>query len=139
VSPKALTRDPPPQNTHTHTHTHQVASKRLPLSVETCAHYLLFAAENITDGDTRFKCAPPLRQEANRKALLAGIKAGDIDIVSSDHSPAPPDLKETESGDFLKAWGGIAGVCACVCVCVCVCASLLRVRAAASHAHADTV
>lgn len=49
------------------------------------------------------------RDEANRKALLAAIKSGDIDIISSDHSPAPADLKEAESGDFLKAWGGISG------------------------------
>lgn len=87
-----------------------MVKKRLPLSVETCPHYLLFSAEGITDGDTRFKCAPPLRDEDNRLALLAAVKGGDIDIISSDHSPAPPDMKETESGDFLKAWGGISGV-----------------------------
>lgn len=87
----------------------QVIKKRLPLSVETCAHYLTFSAEHIPDGDTKFKCAPPLRDEENRKALLAAVKAGDIDIISSDHSPAPPGMKETDSGNFLKAWGGISG------------------------------
>lgn len=49
------------------------------------------------------------RDDANRRALLSAVKSGDIDIISSDHSPAPPDMKETESGDFLKAWGGISG------------------------------
>jgi hypothetical protein len=88
----------------------QVIKKKLPLSVETCAHYLTFAAESIPDGDTRYKCAPPLRDAANRAALLAAVKSGDIDIISSDHSPAPPSMKETESGDFLKAWGGISGI-----------------------------
>ena len=87
----------------------QVVKKKLPLSVETCAHYLMFSAEHIPDGDTKFKCAPPLRDEANRQALLAAVKSGDIDIISSDHSPAPPGMKETKSGDFLKAWGGISG------------------------------
>jgi len=87
----------------------QVIKKRLPLSVETCAHYLTFSAEQIPDGDTKFKCAPPLRDEDNRKALLAAVKSGDIDIISSDHSPAPPGMKETDSGNFLKAWGGISG------------------------------
>jgi len=40
------------------------------------------------------------------------VKSGDIEIISSDHSPAPPDMKELESGDFMKAWGGISGVAA---------------------------
>lgn len=87
-----------------------MVKKRWPLSVETCAHYLMFSAENIPDGDTKFKCAPPLRNEANRQALLAAVKSGDIDIISSDHSPAPPGMKEIQSGDFLKAWGGISGM-----------------------------
>lgn len=88
----------------------RAVKRRLPLSVETCPHYLLFAAEQIADGDTKFKCAPPLRDEANRRGLLEAVASGDIDIISSDHSPAPADLKETQSGDFLKAWGGISGM-----------------------------
>lgn len=69
----------------------------------------MFSAESIPDGATQYKCAPPLRDEANRQALLEAVKSGDIDIISSDHSPAPPSMKETQSGDFLKAWGGISG------------------------------
>jgi len=87
----------------------QVAKKHLPVSVETCAHYLNFAAEDIPEGDTRYKCAPPLRDAANRKGLIKGIQQYSIDIVSSDHSPAPPGMKEMDSSNFLKAWGGISG------------------------------
>ncbi|PNH11170.1 Allantoinase [Tetrabaena socialis] len=85
------------------------AQLRHPLTVETCAHYLTFAAESIPDGQTQFKCAPPIRGEANRQQLIAAVASGAINLVSSDHSPAPPSLKETQSGNFLKAWGGISG------------------------------
>jgi allantoinase len=89
-----------------------VAAKRrgLPISAEICPHYLHFAAEDVADGDTRFKCAPPFRDASNRAALLAAFKEGKFDSAGSDHSPAPPSMKELESGDFLKAWGGIAGL-----------------------------
>jgi len=80
------------------------------LSVETCPHYLSFAAEEIADGDTCFKCAPPIRSAKNRNALWAALLRGDIDILSSDHSPAPPALKMMEEGDFLRAWGGISSL-----------------------------
>jgi allantoinase len=80
------------------------------ITVETAPHYLTFAAERIADGDTRFKCAPPVREEANRAALWAALLAGEIDIVSSDHSPAPPALKLEEEGHFLRAWGGISSL-----------------------------
>ena len=82
----------------------------LPLTVETCPHYLFFSAVNIVHGDTRFKCAPPIRDEANRLALCEAVASGLIDTIGSDHSPCPPELKELDSGDFTKAWGGIAGL-----------------------------
>jgi allantoinase len=82
----------------------------LPLSVETCPHYLRFAAETIPDGATAFKCAPPIREEANREALWAALRDGVIDLVASDHSPCTPALKAMEAGDFVAAWGGIAGL-----------------------------
>lgn len=89
----------------------QAIKRRLPVSVETCAHYLNFAAEDVADGDTRFKCAPPLRSAANRAALVAAaaVAGGGLEVVSSDHSPAPPGMKATDTGDFIKAWGGISG------------------------------
>lgn len=82
----------------------------LSLSVETCPHYLAFASENIVDGDTRFKCAPPIRTEENRRHLWRALKEGSIDFLSSDHSPAPPKLKLLDEGDFLRAWGGISSL-----------------------------
>jgi len=82
----------------------------LRLTVETCPHYLTLAAEGIPDGGTQFKCAPPIRSEANRDALWAALRAGDIDLVVSDHSPATAELKLAGDGDFARAWGGIAGL-----------------------------
>jgi allantoinase len=82
----------------------------LPLTVETCPHYLTFAAEEIPDGDPRFKCAPPIREQADRDLLRAMVKAREIDTIGSDHSPAPPALKRLEEGEFRGAWGGIASL-----------------------------
>jgi allantoinase len=82
----------------------------LPLSVETCPHYLCLDAEAIPDGATHFKCAPPIRGRDNREALWGGLRAGDIDLVITDHSPCAPALKLPERGDFHAAWGGIASL-----------------------------
>jgi len=84
-------------------------ARGLPLTVETCPHYLTFAAEEIPDGATEYKCAPPIRDKTERNALWEALIAGDIDLVASDHSPCPPEMKETE-GDFFSAWGGIASL-----------------------------
>lgn len=80
------------------------------VSVETCPHYLHFAAEDIPDGATTFKCCPPIRDAANRDRLWTGLAEGVIDLVVSDHSPCPADLKRLDTGDFGFAWGGIAGL-----------------------------
>ena len=85
-------------------------SAGLPISVETCPHYLYFAAERVPDGATAFKCAPPIREEANREGLLAALGAKTIQMVVSDHSPAPPSLKHAPFGDLFRAWGGIASL-----------------------------
>lgn len=82
----------------------------LPFTVETCPHYLCLEAEGIPAGATRFKCAPPIRDHANREALWAGLAAGVIDLVVTDHSPCAPHLKLPERGDFHEAWGGIASL-----------------------------
>lgn len=82
----------------------------LPLTVETAPHYLFFDSENIPDGATQFKCAPPIRDAANREGLWEGLRDGTIDFVGSDHSPCPPSLKNLDSGIFTGAWGGIASL-----------------------------
>jgi allantoinase len=81
-----------------------------PLSVETCPHYLTFASEEIPDGATWFKCAPPIRERENRECLWAGLRDATIDMIATDHSPCPPEMKRQETGDFLEAWGGIASL-----------------------------
>jgi allantoinase len=80
------------------------------VSVETCPHYLTFAAEQVPDGATELKCCPPIREAGNREALWDALGAGVIDFVVSDHSPCTVDLKQRGDGDFGAAWGGIASV-----------------------------
>jgi len=80
------------------------------LTAETCPHYLVLAAEEIADGATACKCSPPVREGANRELLWSGLRDGTLDFVVSDHSPATPDMKETASGDFGAAWGGISSL-----------------------------
>ncbi|MFM2152747.1 MAG: hypothetical protein RL199_1182 [Pseudomonadota bacterium] len=82
----------------------------LPLSAETCLHYLTFTAEEIPKGATHFKCAPPIREAANRERLWQGLLDGTLSMVVSDHSPCTADLKKLDSGDFLGAWGGISSL-----------------------------
>lgn len=88
----------------------QAKQKGLPLTVETGQHYLYFNAEDIPDGKTVYKCAPPIREKENNEQLWAALKNGVIDFVATDHSPAPPALKEISSGNLQKAWGGIASL-----------------------------
>ena len=80
------------------------------VTVETCPHYLHFAAGEIPDGATDHKCAPPIRERANREALWKALASGAIDCVVSDHSPCPPALKRLDTGSFADAWGGIASL-----------------------------
>jgi allantoinase len=82
----------------------------LAITSETCPHYLTLAAEDVPAGATEFKCCPPIRERANADRLWAGVQAGVIDCVVSDHSPCPPDLKLADTGDFAAAWGGIASL-----------------------------
>jgi allantoinase len=85
-------------------------ARGLPVTVETCPHYLTFAAEDIADGATAWKCAPPIRERANRERLWAALAAREIDLVASDHSPSPPAMKHCASGDFASAWGGVSSL-----------------------------
>jgi allantoinase len=81
-----------------------------PVTAETCPHYLTFAAEEIADGATEFKCAPPIRERENREKLWQGLRDGTLDFIATDHSPCPPAMKLLDEGDFLRAWGGIASL-----------------------------
>jgi len=82
----------------------------VPVTVETCVQYLWFAAEDIADGATEFKCAPPIRGKANRDALWAALEDGLVQMVTTDHSPCPPPMKHREEGRWDLAWGGIASL-----------------------------
>lgn len=85
-------------------------SEGLAVSVETCPHYLHLAAETIPDGATLFKCAPPIRSRENCEKLWQGLREGIIDLIATDHSPCPPDMKRRAEGSFRTAWGGIASL-----------------------------
>jgi len=82
----------------------------LPITVETCTQYLWFAAEEIPDGATEYKCAPPIRDAANREALWKALETGLIDFVTTDHSPCPSAMKQRDTGRWDLAWGGIASL-----------------------------
>ena len=85
-------------------------SEGLAVTVETCPHYLHLTAETIAKGATLFKCAPPIRSRENCERLWEGLREGTIDLVATDHSPCPPEMKRFAEGDFRSAWGGIAGL-----------------------------
>ncbi len=85
-------------------------SEGLAVSVETCPHYLHLKAETIPNGGTIFKCAPPIRWGENCERLWEGLRDGTIDLVATDHSPCPPEMKRFAEGDFRAAWGGIASL-----------------------------
>jgi len=85
-------------------------SRGVRITVETCVHYLCFAAEEVHDGATEYKCAPPIRDAENRERLLQALESGEIDMITTDHSPCPPAMKCREEGRFDKAWGGIASL-----------------------------
>jgi allantoinase len=82
----------------------------LAITVETCPHYLWFAAEEIPDGTTEHKCSPPIRDAANRAALWEALNEGLIDMVATDHSPCPPEMKHRQEGRWDQAWGGISSL-----------------------------
>ena len=82
----------------------------LPITAETCTQYIYFNAEEIPDASCIYKCAPPIREKANNEQLKKAFVSGVLDFITTDHSPAPPSIKEMESGNLKKAWGGIAGI-----------------------------
>jgi allantoinase len=85
-------------------------ARGVPVTAETCPHYLHFTAEDVPDGATEYKCAPPIRSDTDRDALWQALLDGTLDAVVSDHSPCPPAMKARDTGDFMAAWGGIASL-----------------------------
>lgn len=88
----------------------QARSEGVKITIETCPHYLCFAAEDIPNGATEFKCCPPVRERANREELWSALDEGLIEMVVSDHSPCPPGMKCLGTGSFMEAWGGISSL-----------------------------
>lgn len=82
----------------------------VPITGETCPHYLFASADQVADGATLWKCAPPIRSREDREGLWSGLDRGVITLVASDHSPSPASLKCLDAGDFSRAWGGIASL-----------------------------
>jgi len=82
----------------------------LPLTVETCFHYLFFQNSDVPPSQPKFKCCPPIRDHYNRELLWKALDDGFIDMVVSDHSPCTPNLKAVDDGDFMKSWGGISSL-----------------------------
>jgi allantoinase len=88
----------------------EAKARGLFVTVETCPHYLHLVSEEVRDGLTQFKCAPPIRSRENREALWRGLQEGVLDLVATDHSPCPPAMKRMVEGDFRAAWGGISSL-----------------------------
>jgi allantoinase len=88
----------------------EARAQGLPITVETCPHYLYFASEQIPNGATHLKCAPPIRDAANQELLWGGLRNGIIDLIATDHSPCPPEMKHSATGNFAEAWGGISSL-----------------------------
>jgi allantoinase len=89
---------------------HEARREGVRITAETCPHYLTFAAEEIADGATEFKCCPPIRERENCERLWAALRENLIELIVSDHSPCPPEMKRRETGNFLEAWGGISSL-----------------------------
>jgi allantoinase len=89
---------------------HHAKNEGLPITIETCPHYLYFCDEHIPDDDPRYKCCPPIRDLSNRELLWQGLELGEIDTLGSDHSPCPPEMKFLDTKNFASAWGGISSL-----------------------------
>ncbi|MBV8477980.1 MAG: allantoinase AllB [Acidobacteria bacterium] len=85
-------------------------SQGLPVTAETCPHYLYLTSETIANGATLNKCAPPVRSRQNREQLWQGLREETIDLIATDHSPCPAQMKHMDEGSFKTAWGGIASL-----------------------------
>ena len=85
----------------------EARAQRVDVTAETCPHYLLLNDKDVVRLGAPAKCAPPIRDEKRRISLWQELRAGEIQTVGSDHSPAPPEMKTSK--DFFELWGGIGG------------------------------
>ncbi|MFF2854909.1 allantoinase [Peribacillus sp. NPDC058002] len=83
--------------------------KGLDVTVETCPHYLLFNQDDLIEKGAVAKCAPPLRGREEQERLITCLMEGKFDMISSDHSPCPYELKDPAIHNIFEAWGGISG------------------------------
>src|SRR5215217_5673924 len=95
-------------------------ARGLDVTAETCPHYLVFEEDDLERLGAVAKCAPPLRPRCEVDRLWHAVERGEIQIVASDHSPAPATMKSGD--DFFRIWGGISG-----------CQSLLTSLLSAGH------
>ncbi|KYR03080.1 allantoinase [Tieghemostelium lacteum] len=89
---------------------HAITVDKVPITAETTFHYLFFVSEEVPDGNTLYKCCPPVRENENKELLWQALQNKTIAMVVSDHSPCTPNLKLLDQGDFMKAWGGISSL-----------------------------
>lgn len=80
------------------------------ITAETCPHYLTLSSDSIPDGDGRFKCCPPIRDDNNQDDLWRALDDNTIAFIVSDHSPCTPALKRLEDHNLWEAWGGISSL-----------------------------
>lgn len=88
----------------------ELRARGVAISGESCPHYLTLTSDDVPDGATEYKCAPPIRGREDRDALWEGLHRGILELVVTDHSPCPPEMKARDAGDFFRAWGGIASL-----------------------------
>lgn len=79
----------------------------MPVTAEVTPHHLMFSHADVASTDSNFKMMPPLRSEADREALIAGLESGIIDAVATDHAPHAALEKEVP---FEDAPNGVLGL-----------------------------
>lgn len=85
----------------------EARARGVDVTCETCPHYLVLTDNDMERLGAVAKCAPPLRPESERLALMQKVRAGSVTTIGSDHSPSPMTMKTDV--DFFQVWGGISG------------------------------
>lgn len=82
----------------------------LPVTAETCPHYLGFTEELVLEKGAPAKCTPPLRTKDAVEKLWDYVLDGTLSCVGSDHSPAADEEKDNATHDIWSAWGGLNAI-----------------------------